>query len=167
VTALEDKIVQGLVARIFSTIWEEEFQGFSYGFRPGRGAHDALDALALGIEQHDIRWILDADIQGCYDTLNQEWLVKFLEHRIQDRRVIGLVQQWLKAGVMEDGEWHANEVGTPQGGLISPILLNIYLHYVLDLWVKQWRKLSARGTVIIVRYADDVRRSQATEQDTP
>ncbi len=155
VTALEDKLVQYVTAQILSTIWEEEFLGFSYGFRPKRSAHDALDALTVGIERKGVKWILDADIKGYYDTISHEWMVKFLEHRIGDKRIIRLVKKWLKAGVMEDGKWQASEEGTPQGGLISPILANIYLHYALDQWVQQWRKRQARGAVIIVRYADD------------
>jgi len=155
VTALEDKLVQYVTSKIFSTIWEEEFLGFSYGFRPKRSAHDALDALKVGIERKGVKWVLDADIKGFYDTISHEWMVKFLEHRIGDKRIIRLVKKWLKAGVMEDGKWQASEEGAPQGGLISPILANIYLHYALDQWVQQWRKRQARGTVIIVRYADD------------
>jgi group II intron reverse transcriptase/maturase len=155
VTAFEDKLVQYVTAKMFSSIWEEEFLGFSYGFRPRRSAHDALDALAVGIGRKGVKWVLDADIKGFYDTISHEWMVKFLEHRIGDKRIIRLVKKWLEAGVMEDGEWQASEEGTPQGGLISPVLANIYLHYVLDQWVQQWRKRQARGTVIIVRYADD------------
>ncbi|RPH61384.1 MAG: group II intron reverse transcriptase/maturase, partial [Chloroflexi bacterium] len=155
VTALEDKLVQYVTAQIFSTIWEEEFLGFSYGFRPKRSAHDALDALTVGIERKGVRWVLDADIKGFYDTISQEWMVKFLEHRIGDKRIINLVKKWMKAGVMDAGKWQESEEGVPQGGLISPVLANIYLHYTLDQWVQQWRKRQARGAVIIVRYADD------------
>jgi RNA-directed DNA polymerase len=155
IPALEDKIVQSVTAQICSAIWEEEFLGFSYGFRLGRSAHWALDALAVGIERKCVRWVLDADIRGFYDTISHEWLVKFVEHRIGDKRVIRLIQKWLKAGVLEAGEWKPSEEGTPQGGLISPILANIYLHYAFDLWLQQWRTRQARGDVIVVRYADD------------
>jgi RNA-directed DNA polymerase len=155
VPALEDKIVQGVMAQILSAIWEEEFMGFSYGFRPGKSPHDALDAVVVGIEQKRVNWVLDADIRGFFDTISHEWLVKFIEHRIGDRRVVALIQKWLRAGVLEEGQWRPSEAGTPQGGLVSPILANIYLHYGLDLWVHQWRKQKARGDVIIVRYADD------------
>ena len=155
IPALEDKIVQSVTAQILSVIWEEEFLGFSYGFRPGRGPHNALDALTVGIEQRRVGWVLDADIRAYFDTISHEWLVKFIEHRIGDRRIIGLIQKWLKAGVLEEGQWTQNEEGTPQGGLISPVLANIYLHYAFDLWAHQWRKQQARGEVILVRYADD------------
>lgn len=155
VPVLEDKIVQLVVADLLSAIWEEEFLGFSYGFRPGRSPHQALDALAVGIQDKPVNWVLDADIQGFYDTLSHEWLMKFIQHRIGDQRVVRLIQKWLKAGVLEDGQWKPSEEGTPQGGLISPILANIYLHYVFDLWTHQWRKRHARGEVIVVRYADD------------
>ena len=155
IITLEDKLVQYVVSEILTTIWEEEFLGFSYGFRPKRGAHEALDALTVGIERKGVRWILDADIKGFYDAISHEWMVKFLEHRIGDRRIIRLIKKWMKAGIMEEGEWRQSEAGTPQGGLISPILANIYLHYALDQWVHQWRKRQAKGSVIIVRYADD------------
>jgi RNA-directed DNA polymerase len=155
VPALEDKIVQSVTGQILSAIWEEEFMGFSYGFRPGKSAHNALDALVVGIEKKRVNWVLDADIRGFFDAISHEWLVKFIEHRIGDRRIIALIQKWLKAGVLEEGQWRQSEEGTPQGGLISPVLANIYLHYVLDLWVHQWRKQKAHGEVIIVRYADD------------
>jgi RNA-directed DNA polymerase len=155
IPALEDKIVQNVGAQIFSAIWEPEFKGFSYGFRPGRGTHDALDALAVGIERRPINWVFDADIMGFFDHLSHEWLLRMVEHRIGDKRITSLVRQWLKAGVMEEGEWRRSEEGTPQGGLISPVLANIYLHYVFDQWAQQWRKRHARGAVIVVRYADD------------
>jgi group II intron reverse transcriptase/maturase len=155
IPALEDKIVQKVVAEILSVIWEEEFLGFSYGFRPGRSPHDALDALSVGIERKHVQWVLDADIRGFYDTISHEWLVKFVEHRIGDRRVVRLIQKWLRAGVLEDGRWRPSEEGTPQGGLVSPVLANIYLHYAFDQWAQQWRQRKARGDVIIVRYADD------------
>jgi RNA-directed DNA polymerase len=155
IPALEDKIVQYVVAQILSTIWEEEFLGFSYGFRPGRNQHNALDALSVGIEQRLVRWVLDADLRGFFDTLSHEWLVKFIQHRIGDRRIVSLIQKWLRAGVLEEGQWTRSDTGSPQGGLVSPVLANIYLHYVFDLWVHQWRKRNARGDVIVVRYADD------------
>lgn len=155
VAALEDKIVQKALAWILESIWEGEFANFSYGFRPGRKAHDALDALWVGIVQRKISWVLDADIRSFFDTLDHAWLMKFVEHRVSDPRVLRLLRKWLRAGVSEDGQWSPTTVGTPQGAVISPLLANIYLHYVLDLWVKQWRKQKAKGEVIIVRYADD------------
>lgn len=155
VMALEDKIVQkAVVDRILTPIYEEVFLGFNYGFRPGRGAHPALDALAYGIKHRKINWILDADIQAYFDTIDRRKLVEFLEKRIGDKRVLRLIQRWLKSGVLEDGTWSDSGVGTVQGAIISPILSNIYLHYVLDMWFQQWRK-RARGDVILVRYADD------------
>ena len=129
---------------------------FSYGFRPGRGQHDALDALAVGVGQRKVNWILDADIAGFFDAVSHEWLVRFVEHRVGDRRVVRLIRKWLRAGVMEDGQVTPGEVGTPQGAVISPLLANIYLHYVFDLWAKQWRKRHAHGDIIMVRYADDI-----------
>ena len=156
VPALEDKIVQCVTAWIFSVIWEEEFRGFSYGFRPGRGPHHALDALMVGIHRKRVNWILDADIQGFFDHVSHAWLVRFVEHRIGDRRVIRLIQQWLTAGVLAEGGWTPSEEGVPQGGLISPVLANIYLHYAFDLWAHAWRKRNAHGDVIVVRYADDI-----------
>jgi len=155
IAALEDKIVQRAVAEVLNAIYEVDFLGFSYGFRPGRRAHVALDALAVGIRTKKISWILDADIRGYFDSINHDWLMKFLEHRIADRRMLRLIRKWLKAGVIEDGKWTANEEGSPQGASISPLLANVYLHYVLDLWAQQWRKRAARGDVIIVRWADD------------
>jgi len=156
IAALEDKIVQRALVEVLSAIWEEDFLGFSYGFRPGRGQHDALDALAVGIGQHKVNWILDADIAGFFDTVSHDWLIKFVEHRIGDRRVIRLIRKWLKAGVAEDGQVTPGEVGTPQGAVISPLLANLYLHYVFDLWANQWRRRHAHGEVIMVRYADDI-----------
>ena len=155
IAVLEDKIVQYAVGKVLNQIWEEDFLGFSYGFRPGRGQQDALDALWVGIVRKKVNWILDLDIRSFFDKLQHAWLVKFVEHRIGDKRVVRLIQKWLKAGVMEDGEWSETKEGSPQGSVISPILANLYLHYVLDLWVEQWRKKQARGEVIIVRYADD------------
>jgi RNA-directed DNA polymerase len=156
IAALEDKIVQRALVEVLNAIWEGDFLGFSYGFRPGRGQHDALDALAVGIGQRKVNWILDADIAGFFDAVNHDWLIKFIEHRIGDRRVVRLIRKWLKAGVMEDGQVTPGEVGTPQGAVVSPLLANIYLHYVFDLWADQWRKRHAHGDVIMVRYADDI-----------
>ena len=155
IAALEDKIVQAAVVAILTPIYEAEFLGFSYGFRPGRGQHDALDALAYGINARKINWILDADISRFFDTLSREWLIRFVEHRIGDRRIIRLIQKWLKAGVLEDGRLIETTEGTPQGSVASPLLANVYLHYVYDLWVEQWRTRHAKGDMIVVRYADD------------
>ena len=155
VPALEDKIVQRATVEVLNAICEKDFLGFSYGFRPGRSPHQALDALAVGIGTRKVRWVLDADIRKFYDTLDQGWLVKFVEHRIADRRVVRLIQKWLKAGVLEEGKRVQSEIGTVQGGSISPLLSNIYLHYTLDLWVRQWRRKHARGEIIFVRFADD------------
>ena len=155
VTALEDKIVQRATVEVLHAVYEEEFLGFSYGFRPGRSQHSALDAVTVGMEQRKINWVLDADIQGFFDTIAHDWMMRFIEHRIADRRVHRHIKKWLNAGVLEDQTWRANEEGTPQGGVISPLLANVYLHYALDLWVQRWRKRKARGEVIIVRYADD------------
>jgi RNA-directed DNA polymerase len=156
IAALEDKIVQRAVVAVLNAIYEEDFLGFSYGFRPGRGQHDALDALSVAISETRVNWILDADIRNFFDGLSQEWLVRFLEHRIGDERILRLVRKWLKAGVLEDGEWSVSETGTPQGAVASPLLANVYLHYVFDLWAKQWRRREATGNVIFVRYADDI-----------
>lgn len=155
VPALEDKIAQRATVEVLNAIYETDFLGFSYGFRPGRSQHDALDAVVVGIERTNVNWVLDADIRGFFDAISHEWLVKFVEHRIGDKRVIRHVKKWLKAGVMEDGTWRESEQGSPQGGSISPLLANVYLHYVLDLWVAQWRRRHAKGDMIIVRYADD------------
>ena len=155
VAALEDKIVQRATAAVLGAIYEEDFLGFSYGFRPGRGAHDALDALVVAISSRKVNWILDADIASFFDTVSQEWLVRFLEHRIGDRRIIRLIRKWLRAGVLEEGVVTVSEMGTGQGAVISPLLANIYLHYVLDLWAERWRRHAATGDMIIVRYADD------------
>src|SRR5262245_32243219 len=155
VPVLEDKIVQRSAVEVLSAIYEVDFRGFSYGFRPRRSQHQALDAVAHGIWKKRVNWILDADLQSFFDTLKHEWLAKFLEYRIADRRVIRLIQKWLNAGVLEDGKRSVSEVGTVQGGSISPLLANIYLHYVLDLWIEQWRKTRARGDVLVVRFADD------------
>jgi len=155
IAALEDKIVQHAVGMVLNQIWEEDFQGFSYGFRPRRSQHDALDALYAGITRKKVDWVLDLDIRSFFDKISHEWLVKFVEHRIADKRIVRLIQKWLKAGVMEQGQWFETEEGTPQGSVISPILANLYLHYVLDVWVQAWRKKLAAGDIIIVRYADD------------
>lgn len=155
IAALEDKIVQQAVATVLGAIYEEDFMGFSYGFRPGRSQHDALDAVWVGIDRKSVEWIVDADIAAYFDTIDHDWLMKFLEHRIADRRMLRLIEKWLKAGAIEEGRRVASERGTPQGAVISPLLGNIYLHYVWDLWAHQWRKLHAQGQVIMVRYADD------------
>jgi group II intron reverse transcriptase/maturase len=155
IASLEDKIVQQAAVTVLNAIYEHDFLGFSYGFRPGRGQHDALDALWVGIMGKKVNWVLDADIRGFFDTIDHGWLMKFLEHRIADRRVLRLIRKWLRAGVSEDGKWSRTTVGTPQGAVASPLLANVYLHYVLDLWVQQWRIRYATGDVIIVRYADD------------
>jgi group II intron reverse transcriptase/maturase len=156
IASLEDKIVQKAVVDILNVIYEEEFLGFSYGFRPGRSQHDALDALAVGLTKQSVGWVLDADIARFFDTVNHEWLIRFLEHRIGDRRMIRLIVKWLKAGVLEEARITRTETGTPQGAVISPLLANIYLHYVFDLWVQRWRQREARGKMMIIRYADDI-----------
>jgi RNA-directed DNA polymerase len=155
VPTLEDKIVQRAVTEVLNAIYETDFLGFSYGFRLGRSPHHALDALAVALQTKKVNWVLDADIRSFFDTLDQRWLIKFVEHRIADRRIVRLVQKWLAAGVLEDGKRHVSEVGTVQGGSISPLLANVYLHYVFDLWVQRWRTTQARGEVVVVRFADD------------
>jgi group II intron reverse transcriptase/maturase len=155
VAALEDKIVQHAVVTILSQIYEEDFRGSSYGFRPGRSQHQALDALHVALTRKKVDFVLDADIRGFFDNLDRGWLLKFLQHRVADPRILRLIQKWLEAGVREEGEWKDTTVGTPQGSVISPLLANIYLHYVFDLWVDTWRKKCARGDVVVVRYADD------------
>jgi len=155
IASLEDKIVQRAVVEVLNAIYEVDFLGFSYGFRPGRKPHDALDALAAGIYKKKVNWILDADIADFFSKLDQAWLMKFLEHRIADKRLLRLIRKWLAAGVIEDGNWKETREGTPQGGSASPLLANVYLHYVLDRWVRQWRKRQARGDMIITRFADD------------
>jgi RNA-directed DNA polymerase len=154
-TALEDKIVQSATATVLSAIYEVDFMGFSYGFRQGRSQHMALDALTMGIRSKEVNWVLDADIRGFFDTIDHEWLVKFVEHRVADQRVVRHIKKWLHSGALVDGEWMMEEEGTPQGGCISPLLANIYLHYALDLWVHQDRRKRKRDEMIIVRYADD------------
>jgi RNA-directed DNA polymerase len=156
IAALEDKIVQRAVVTVLNAIYEEDFLGFSYGFRPGRGQHDALDALCVAIKGKRVNWILDADIRSFFDEIDQEWLIRFLEHRVGDERIIRLVRKWLKAGVLDEGQWSVSEKGTPQGAVASPLLANVYLHYVFDLWAQQWRKHEASGDMIVVRYADDL-----------
>jgi RNA-directed DNA polymerase len=156
VAALEDKIVQRATADVLNCIFEEDFLGFSYGFRPGRGQHNALDALCVGITSKKVNYILDADIRSFFDEVSQNWLVRFVEHRIGDPRIIRLIQKWLKAGVLEDGIVTISDQGTGQGSVISPLLANVYLHYVFDLWAERWRRHEATGDMIIVRYADDI-----------
>jgi len=155
VAALEDKILQRALVEVLNAIYETDFLGFSYGFRPGRGPHHALDALAAGIVGKNVNWVLDADFSDYFSSLDHQWLLKFLEHRIADRRVLRLIQKWLAAGVIEDGSWTAFDEGVPQGASASPLLGNVYAHYVLDLWAHQWRTRNARGDVVIVRFADD------------
>ena len=155
VAAVEDKIVQGAVAMVLSAIYEVDFLGFSYGFRPGRSQHDALDALVVGIDSRKVNWILHADIRAFCDMVDQKWMIRFVEHRIGDPRIIRLIQKWMKAGVLEDGEFKASERGTGQGSVISPLLANIYLHHAFDLWANRWRQREATGDMIILRYADD------------
>src|SRR3954465_15978194 len=155
VTALEDKIVQRAVAAVLNEIYEEDFLGFSSGFRPGRSQHDALDALYVGISSKKVSFILDADIRSFFTEVSQEWLIRFLEHRIGDKRILRLIQKWLRAGVFEDGRIEVSIRGTGQGAAISPLLANIYLHYVLELWAERWRRREAKGDIVIVRYADD------------
>jgi RNA-directed DNA polymerase len=156
VAALEDKIVQQATVTILNQIYEEDFLGFSYGFRPGRSQHQALDALSYVLLKKKVNYVLDADIRGFFDNLDKSWLIKFVEHRVADPRIIRLIQKWLNAGVMEEGEWSDTKTGSPQGSVISPLLANIYLHYAFDLWVNVWRKKWARGEVAVIRYADDV-----------
>ena len=155
IASLEDKIVQQAVLWVLQSIYEQDFLGFSYGFRPSRSQHDALDALSVAITSKRVNWILDADIAGFFDTIDHEWLIKFLEHRIGDRRIFRLIRKWLRAGVSEEGVWSRTTVGAPQGSVISPLLSNVCLHYVFDLWIEWWRKHRCRGDVVVVRYADD------------
>jgi RNA-directed DNA polymerase len=165
VAALEDKILQRAVVEVLNGIYEADFLGFSYGFRPGRSPHDALDALAYGIDRRKVSWVLDADIRDFFGQLDHDWLMKFLEHRIGDPRVLRLIQKWLAAGVIEDGNWSRTERGTAQGASASPLLANVYLHYVFDLWAHQWRGRHAHGEMIIVRYADDYLVGFESERD--
>jgi len=152
---LEDKIVQQAVVSVLEAIYEQDFVGFSYGFRPGRGQHDALDALQAGIYRRRVSWVLDADIRGFFDAMAHSWIIRFLEHRIADKRILRLIAKWLKVGIVEDGRRTRGTCGAPQGAVISPILANVYLHYVFDLWVHRWRRTKASGDVIVIRYADD------------
>jgi len=156
ITTLEDKIVQRATVEVLNAIYETDFLGFSYGFRPGRSPHNALDALYVGLTRKKVNWVLNCDIQGYFDAISREWSKKFIEHRVADRRVVRLIQKWLNAGVMEDGTRRWQETGTPQGGSASPLLANVYLHYVFDLWIQRWRRTVARGEVIAVRFADDI-----------
>jgi group II intron reverse transcriptase/maturase len=155
VAALEDKILQRALVEVLNAIYECDFLGFSYGFRPGRSPHDALDALAVGITGKKVNYLLDADLRDFFSRLDQGWLERFLEHRIADKRVLRLIGKWLRAGVIEDGEWSGTPEGTAQGASVSPLLANVYLHYVFDLWADQWRRRHAHGDVVIVRFADD------------
>jgi RNA-directed DNA polymerase len=155
IASLEDKVVQRAVVEVLNAVYEVDFRGFSYGFRPGRGPHHALDALAVGVERKRVNWVLDADIRDFFGQLDHVWLRKFLEHRIADKRVLRLIDKWLAAGVIEDGEWSRTMEGSPQGASASPLLANVYLHYVLDVWADYWRRRNAHGDVIIVRFADD------------
>ena len=155
IAALEDKIVQQAVGWVLQCIYEQDFLGFSYGFRPGRDQHRALDALSVAIIDKKVNWILDADIEGFFDTIDHQWLIEFLEHRIGDRRILRLIRKWLRAGVSEDGQWSKTTKGTPQGATISPLLSNVYLHYVFDLWIQWWRTQRSTGDVVVVRYAED------------
>ena len=155
IAALEDKIVQYAVGTVLNQVWEEDFLGCSYGFRPERSQHDALDALYVGILRKKVNWVLDLDVRSFFDKIDHDWMIRFVEHRIGDRRILRLIRKWLKAGVMEQDRWTETEEGTPQGAVISPSLANLFLHYVLDLWVTQWRRKKATGGMIIVRYADD------------
>ncbi|MGY4501580.1 RNA-directed DNA polymerase [Bradyrhizobium sp. GM24.11] len=156
IAALEDKIVQGATVMVLNAIYEGDFVGFSYGFRPGRGPHDALDALTVAITTRKVNWILDADVQNFFGSVSQDWLVQFLEHRIGDKRIIRLIRKWLRAGILEDGVVTVDDRGTGQGSVISPLLANVYLHYCFDLWAERWRRQEAHGDMIIVRYADDL-----------
>jgi group II intron reverse transcriptase/maturase len=155
IATLEDKIVQRAVVEVLNAVYEADFRGFSYGFRPGRSPHHALDALTVGIEQKKVNWVLDADIRDFFTSLDHRWLERFLGHRIADKRVLRLIAKWLAAGVVEDGKWSPTVEGAPQGASVSPLLANVYLHYVFDLWADWWRRHVARGDVIIVRFADD------------
>ena len=165
IASLEDKVVQRALVEVLNAVYEEDFRGFSYGFRPGRNPHQALDALAVGITSRRVNWVLDADIRNFFTSLDHSWLRKFLEHRIADERVLRLIGKWLTAGVIEDGQWTESEQGSPQGASVSPLLANIYLHYVLDWWVDWWRRHRADGEVIIVRWADDFIVGFEDEQD--
>ena len=155
IASLEDKLVQQAVLWVIQAIYEQDFLGFSYGFRPGRSQHQALDALSVALIDKQVNWVLDADLESFFDSIDHSWLVKFLEHRIGDKRILRLIRKWLYAGVIEDGVWSPGEEGSPQGSVISPILSNVFLHYVLDLWIDQWRRQRGRGHIVVVRYCDD------------
>ena len=155
IAVLEDKVLQRAVVEVLNAVYEEDFLGFSYGFRPGRGPHDALDALAVGISERKVNWVLDADVSNFFTRIDHSWLMKFLEHRIADKRVLRLIDKWLAAGVVENGNWSETNEGSPQGASASPLLANVYLHYVFDLWVRHWRDRYARGDMVVVRFADD------------
>ena len=155
IASLEDKIVQRATVEVLNAVYETDFVGFSYGFRQGRSPHDALDALAAGIHRKKVNWVLEADIAAYFDNIDHQWLLKFLEHRIADKRILRLIQKWLNAGVIENGEWSETKGGAPQGGSASPLLANVYLHYVFDLWARRWRKSNAHGDMVVVRFADD------------
>jgi len=155
IPSLEDKIVQHAVRTVLQCIYEEDFVGFSYGFRPHRSPHQALDALYVAITEKRVNWILDADIEGFFDNIDRDWLVKFIEHRVGDKRIVRLILKWLHAGIIEGTEWSDNGKGTPQGAVLSPLLANVFLHYVFDLWIEQWRKQHATGDCVVIRYADD------------
>jgi group II intron reverse transcriptase/maturase len=155
IASLEDKIVQQATVWVLQSIYEQDFLGFSYGFRPGKSQHDALDALTVAMTERKVNWILDADVAGFFDNIDHDWLIRFLEHRIGDRRVLRLIRKWLRAGVSEEGEWSETKIGTPQGAVISPLLANVCMHYVFDLWIRWWRENRCRGDVVVVRYADD------------
>jgi RNA-directed DNA polymerase len=156
IAALEDKVVQQAVVTVLNQIYEADFKGFSYGFRPGRSPHQALDALYVGLVRSKVNWVLDADIRSFFDRMSHEWTMQFVQHRVADNRILRLIQKWLRAGVLEEGEWKETAMGTPQGAVISPLLANVYLHYVFDLWAEAWRRKVARGQVVVVRYADDL-----------
>lgn len=155
IASLEDKVVQKAVVWVLQSIYEQDFLGFSYGFRPGRSQHMALDALSVGVADRKVNWVLDADVEGFFDNIDHEWLMKFLEHRVADKRILRLIGKWLRAGVSDDGEWSETTMGTPQGAVVSPLLANVFLHYVFDLWIQWWRANRARGEVAVIRYADD------------
>ena len=155
IASLEDKIVQKAVVWVLQCIYEKDFIGFSYGYRPGKSQHDALDALSVALTSKKVNWVLDADVEGFFDTIDHQWLIKFLEHRVGDTRILRLIRKWLRAGISEDGEWSETTVGTPQGSVASPLLANVYLHYVFDLWIQWWRSKRCRGDIAVIRFADD------------
>ncbi len=156
IASLEDKLVQKAVVWVLQNIYEQDFLGFSYGYRPGMSPHKALDALTVALTSKKVNWVLDADVEGFFDKIDHSWLIKFLEHRIVDNRILRLIRKWLRAGVSEEGEWSETKEGTPQGSVISPLLANVYLHYVFDLWIQWWRCNRSRGDIVVIRYADDM-----------